>query len=131
MPQMIMDHQDDPKQTLLKSLGKEYSSFKIFNNQVLCAVYVRPQKTKGGVLLPHMTTDEDKIQGKVGLVISMGPMAFVDDSNSWFKDANINIGDWVVFRPSDGWSVTINGNICRILDDTNIRGTIPHPDLVW
>lgn len=131
MPHMIMDHSDDPKQALIKALGKDYTDFNIFNNQVLCAVYVRPQKTKSGIYLSDRTVDEDKIQGKVGLVINMGPMAFVDDSNSWFKDVNINEGDWVVFRPSDGWSITINGVVCRILDDTNVRGTIPHPDLVW
>ena len=131
MPHMIMDHSDDPKQALIKALGKDYTDFHIFNNQVLCAVYVRPQKTKSGIYLSDRTVDEDKIQGKVGLVINMGPMAFVDDSNSWFKDVNISEWDWVVFRPSDGWSITINGVVCRILDDTNVRGTIPHPDLVW
>ena len=39
--------------------------------------------------------------------------------------------DWVVFRPSDGWSVTVNKVICRILDDTNVRGRIQQPDQVW
>ena len=131
MPHMIMDHQKDPKQAIFDALGSGYTDFKLFNNQVLCAVYVRPQKTKSGIFLTDVTTSEDKIQGKVGLVINMGPMAFIDDSNSWFKDVDIILEDWVVFKPSDGWSITVNGVLCRILDDTNVRGTIPHPDMVW
>ena len=94
-------------------------------------VYVRPEKTKSGIILTSNTRDEDRIQGKVGLVLKKGPQAFVDPSNTWFGDVDIEIDDWVFYRPSDGWSVTINGVLCRVLDDTNIRGRIQNPDHVW
>jgi hypothetical protein len=61
----------------------------------------------------------------------MGGDAFIDDTGKWFKDAKIELDDWVVFRPSDGWSITVNGVLCRILDDTNVRGRIQQPDQVW
>ena len=95
------------------------------------AVYVRPQKTKSGIYLTSQTVDEDKIQGKVGLVVKIGPTAFVDSSDQWIKGIDIDENDWLVFRPSDGWSITINNVLCRILDDTNVRGRISHPDMVW
>jgi co-chaperonin GroES (HSP10) len=125
-----MTHDTDPKEALTKELG-DISGFEIFNNQVLCAVYVRPQKTKSGIYLTSQTVDEDRIQGKVGLIVKTGPDAFTDDSGQWFTDMNIELSDWVVFRPSDGWSVTVNGVLCRILDDTNVRGRVQHPDQVW
>lgn len=130
MPFMIMEHEKDPKQKLLEDLG-DVSAFEIFNNQILVAVYIRPVKTKSGIYLSDQSREEDKLQGKVGLVIKKGPMAFVDDSNSWFKDISVEEHDWVVFRPSDGWSITVNNVLCRIIDDTAIRGKVDMPDRVW
>ena len=130
MPFMIMEHATDPKQKLLDDIG-DISAFEIFNNQILIAIYVRPQKTKSGILLPDQMRDEDKIQGKVGLVVKKGPAAFVDETSEWFKDITVNEGDWVVIRPSDGWAITVNNVLCRIVDDTAVRGKIDVPDRVW
>jgi co-chaperonin GroES (HSP10) len=130
MSAIQMEHDVDPKQTLLKKLGK-LDDIEIFNNQILCAVYVRPEKTKGGIVLPDQHRAEDKIQGKVGLVVRKGPSAFVDETNTWFDGVEVDVNDWIVFRPSDGWSITVNGVLCRILDDINVRGRIQHPDHVW
>jgi co-chaperonin GroES (HSP10) len=130
MPHMVMEHSGDPKKALRDSVG-DFEHFEIFNNQVLVAVYVRPEKTKSGIYIPDRNRDEDKHQGKVGLVLKMGPSAFVDDTEKWFKDISVDRDEWVVFRPSDGWGITVNNVMCRILDDTNIRGKVDHPDRVW
>lgn len=130
MPFMIMDHAVDPKQKLLEDIG-DISNVEIFNNQILVAVYVRPQKTKSGIYLSDQSREEDKIQGKVGLVVKKGPSAFVDDANEWFKDVSVEVNDWVVFRPSDGWGITVNNVLCRMIDDTAIRGKVDVPDRVW
>ena len=130
MPFMSMDHSSDPKAGILKDIG-DLSTIELFNNQVLVAVYVRPNKTKSGIYLPDATVAEDKIQGKVGLVVKKGPLAFVDASNQWFTDIEVNEGDWVIFRPSEGWGITVNNLMCRILDDTAVRGKITSPDQVW
>lgn len=130
MPFMIMSHEVDPKQKLLEDLG-DISPFEIFNNQILVAVYIRPIKTKSGLYLPEQSREEDKVQGKVGLVVKKGPAAFVDETSEWFKDISVELHDWVVFRPSDGWSITVNNVLCRIIDDTAIRGKVDMPDRVW
>jgi len=130
MPFMTMEHEVDPKDKLLKEIG-DLSQVEIFNNQILCAVYIRPKKTKSGIYLSDQTTDEDRYQSKVGLIVKMGPQAFVDETNSWFSDNEAKVGDWIVFRPSDSWSITINGVLCRILDDTNVRGRVPNPDIAY
>ena len=130
MPQMAMKHEVDPRQDLLKQIG-DLSDIELFNNQVLCAIYVRPEKTAGGIIIPEQNRAEDKIQGKVGLVVRKGPTAFVDDTNTWFSDVDVKLGDWVVFRASDGWSITVNKILCRIVDDTDVRCRVSHPDQVW
>lgn len=130
MPYMQMAHEENPKQKLIKAAG-DLGSIEIFNNQILAAVYIRPKKTRSGIYLPDAVVAEDEVQGKVGLVLKMGPTAFVDETNKWFKDITVETNDWVIFRPSDGWSIVVNGVLCRILDDTAVRGKIQAPDQVW
>ena len=129
----MMQHDVDPKEDILNRIG-DLSSVDLFHNQLLVAVYMRPKdgKTKGGILLPQQHTDEDRYQSKVGLLVKMGPRAFEPDGN-WFdgaSDFKVN-EDWLVFRPSDTWQVTVNGVLCRVVIDVDVRGRVPHPDMIW
>lgn len=130
MPPMIMLHETDPKEALLADIG-DLSEFEVFHNDIIVAVYLRPEKTKSGIFLTDAHRDEDKYQSKLGLVVKMGPDAFVDDSGTWFQGVNIKVGDWVWHRPSDGFSLTVNKVLCRSLKDTSVRGTVQSPDMIW
>lgn len=133
MPAMLMAHDVDPREALQAKIG-DVDTFELSNNQVLCAVYMRPPKTKSNLYLPEKHLDEDRYQSKVGLILKIGPTAFKDETGRWHWPEGVGVGDWIVFRPSDGWNVTLNGsqeNICRMLDDTSVRMRIAHPDMVW
>ena len=130
MPHIMMKHDVDPKQKLLDELG-DLSGLKLFNNQILAAVYIRPETTKSGILLPGQTRDEDRYQSKVGLIVHMGPSAFEDSTGQWFKDVDVGLHDWIIFRPSDTWSLTVNNVLCRVIDDDKIRGQVAHPDQAY
>ena len=130
MPYMTMEHEVDPVAALRKEIG-DLGSVEVFNNQVLVAVYIRPQKTKSGIILTSQTTDEDRYQSKVGLVVKNGFKAFEDSTGEWFGGVKIHENDWIVFRPSDGWSITVNGVLCRMIEDVNVKGRIDQPDRVW
>ena len=127
---IAMLHEADPKEMLLKELG-DISKVELLNTQVLVAVYIRPEKTKGGIIMAAKARDEDRHQSKVGLILKTGPSAFVDEDGKWFSDLDLKAGDWIVFRPSDGWNIAVNGILCRMFDDTAIRARIPHPDSVY
>lgn len=130
MPFMIMEHDVDPAKAIWSEIG-DISNVEVFNNQLLVAVYIRPEKTKSGLLLPGQTRDEDKFQSKVGLVLKKGPSAFQDTSGEWFQGIDIDVNEWIIMRSSDGWSITVNGILCRMIDDMNVRGRVDHPDRVW
>lgn len=131
MSQVNMLHEKDPAEKILDEIGDHYG-FQLMNNQILVAVYVRPEKTKGGVILSDRYRDEDRFQSKVGLLLDNGPSAFVEDGDAvWFGKYSFKKGDWIVFRPSDGWSISVNGVPCRILSDTQIKGVVDNPDRVW
>lgn len=138
MPAVAMLHEIDPREAIQKRVGN-IDGVEVFGNDVLVAIYKRPQRTKSGIMLPDSTLDEDQHQGKVGLVLKMGATAFLDDEGNRFRD--ISVGDWVFFRPSDGWRITLNtlrGSYakddtvdCRIVNDLSIRGRIQHCDEVY
>jgi len=130
MPYMLMDHEVDPAKKITEEIG-DLSKIELFNNQILVGVYIRPQKTKSGLYLSEKTTEEDRFQSKVGLLLKSGPRAFEPNDEGWFDGETFNLHDWLVFRPSDGWSITVHGVLCRILTDTQVKVRVPNPDEVW
>lgn len=131
MPQLKMQYDEDPAQKILSEIG-DLSGIQMMNTQILVAVHIRPNKTKSGLYLTDTTMDEDKYQGKSGLLIKAGPHAFTPEGK-WFQEGiNFEVGKtWIIFRPSDGWNITINNKLCRMLDDTSIRGVVNDPDMVF
>mgnify|MGYP003339874067 CR=1 FL=1 len=49
----------------------------------------------------------------------------------WFNGLEFKLHDWIVFRPSDGWSITVVGILCRMLNDVDVRALIDNPDQVY
>ena len=142
MPATLMVHEEDPEDAICIKAG-DLNEIEIFNNQVLVGIYQRESETKtsGGIILTHHTTDEDKYQSKVGLILKMGPTAFYDPNERWFQGQDMVPGDWIVFRPSDGWSVTLVSKdphtgkkrelLCRMLDDSAIRAKVVGPERIY
>lgn len=129
MPHVAMHHAVDPKQDLIDRIG-DTSGIEIFNNQILLGVYIRPEMTAGGIVID---TSEDEHQSKIGLILAMGNDACEDPTGKWFRGVKrkIAIGDWILFRPSDAWPVTVNKQMCRMLDDVCVKGRVAHPDTIY
>jgi co-chaperonin GroES (HSP10) len=131
MPQREMDHGDkDPADELIEKIGY-IDDIDVFYNKVLVAVYMRPEKTKSKIIMPDQVRDEDKYQGKVGLVLKKGLTAFVDEGAAKFHGQDVKVGDWLVFRPSVGLKMEINGTLCILLQDVQVELRIPSPDIVF
>lgn len=130
MPYMRMKHAVDPAKQIVNELG-DLSDIGLFRNLVLVAIYVRPTQTASGIHLSDKTTEEDKHQGKVGLIVKAGPQAFVDPENKWFDGNPPKVGDWVFFRPAESWAINVHGVACRILEDIDLKGPLKFPDGVW
>ena len=129
MSVMAMQHDTDPKVDLLKKIG-DLSGYTIYNNMLLVALYERPEKTKGGIVLTQTIRAEDKYQGKAALIVKAGPVAFASE-NGYFTEGGPAVGDWIAIRPSDGWPIQINGVQCRMLVDEQVKLRIPSPDSVF
>lgn len=115
----------DCKREILKHLGDV--DLKVFHSQVLVAHYVRPVKTRGGIIVPGKTVQEDRYQGNCFLVIAKGKGAFKDDNIAQFNGDTIKVGDWVMAQASDGISMDINAVPCRLYSDTRILMKVADP----
>lgn len=127
-----MDHSGKgPEQTIIDAVG-DISQLELTGVQVLVGTYIRPKKTGGGIILTDKTRDEDLYQGKTGLVLKVGPGAFIDGDNAdtKFQGFKVKPGDWIFYGVQDGLSLNINGHHCRIVEDVHVRGRIPNPDMV-
>lgn len=134
MPISKMSHAKNPKDELLAKVGS-LDEVEVFHNQILVAVYERPDQMQlpGGkvIYLSDNTRGEDKYQGKAGLVLKHGPLAFVGRDKDEFAGQSVERGDWIAFRVSDGWSLEINGVLCRMIHDVDAKLRIPTPDFVY
>lgn len=128
---MKMIHDVDPAVDIRQKVG-DLSKIDIFANQVLLGVYQRPERTKSGLILADRTRAEDEHQGKVGLVLKVGPQAFVDSDDYHFTEAEkVKKGEWVVMWVTDGRKIGINDQLCRVVKDFEIRMRIASPDMVF
>lgn len=138
MPLMLMRHNIDPAEELLHRLG-DISEFEVMFGQVLVAIYIRPNTTASGIILTDKTRDEDEWQGKTGLIVKMGPLAYQDSPDVKFYGVRREVGDWIVMRPSDasvpftlaGKGGDREGVKCRLTQDAHIRMKILSPDTAW
>ncbi len=134
--QIAEESGSDPRGALLRALG-DFSGLDVAAQRVLVAGYIAPERTKGGIIRPDRSLDEDRFQGKVGLVLKVGSLAFVDDAVNKFGGFRVDPGDWAVFNPSDGWEnflVAANGRDgipIRWFADTSIVGKTDNPERIY
>lgn len=129
---MKINHEVDPKQKLIEEIG-DLSEISVQHHLVLVAVYQRPKTALLGGKTFHLTdstVDEDRYQSKVGLIVAKGPKAFTPNAE-WTWEEEFNVHDWIVFPPSSGWNVTVNGVLCRLLPDSSIKMKSGDPDRVY
>lgn len=136
-----VDH--DPKREILDKLG-DLSNVEIAQNEVLLAIYMRPEKTPGGIILTDNNRKEDRYQGKVGLVVKIGSACRFeryDDVSNVTYGLDIKLHDWVVVRTSDSWTLDVNTDPkalkydefvpCRLVYDDQIRLRVSNPQMIW
>jgi hypothetical protein len=134
----------DPAEPLLAAAG-DLSDYEVFHNLVLVATYIPPPRmidgpngTKVEFYTSDRNLDEERFQGKCGLVLKWGPTAFKDDGVAKFGGTHLKAGEWVWFRPTDGFECFIRdrsksneGLSCRLIEDVFVRGRVSDPSLIY
>lgn len=135
---IVPDAGSDFSTSVLDRLGKTLDLYTCFPTDVIVAKFQRTHLgTSGKLLAAPATSREDRWQGKVGLVIKLGNHAFHDDSDASFFGFSLTVGNWAVYRNTDGFDfdICIPGTTdrieCRRLKDGEVFGKVQRPDLIW
>lgn len=137
------------KRKLLDDLAPRLDGIELQRNRVLVATYIRPNVSRGGIIFTAKTGEEDRYQGKAGLLLKCGPLAFDYDEVRELVDQGITAraaragfgipepGDWVLFRTSETWETGIeiaDGNgicaSCRFIYDDAIIARLTDPSII-
>lgn len=121
---------EDHKPRHLELLGGEIPVATGYN--LLVVMFRPPEKTASGFIIPHKTLGEYRYQGKVGLIVGVGPDAYQDKSKfpsgPWCK-----LHDWVIFPAylDSSRKFTWNANVdIIVMHDDKIDAVIDDPVLV-
>lgn len=143
---IMMSEMDNPAEAIIKGIGRDViDAYQLFEDDILLWTYIAPSVTAGGIIKPQSVTDEDRYQGKAGLLLKMGPTAFKYDRSGAYEASAPppDLGSWLVYRPSDAWEVALGktrpekgiGNktlaSCRIIRSSMVRGVISDPSWIW
>lgn len=129
-----MEHALDPRAEILQALGTTLDGAVLVNPvSVLLCMYERPEKTAGGLYMPETAGPraEDKYQGKVGLIVEMGHLAFKDDEEHDWGPDKPKLGDWAMVRVGDTFPFYVNERMMRIVHENDVRMILPSPDMVY
>lgn len=143
MPQPVrVIHETDPKQDIMEDVGPFIGAFTPLSDRILIVMYERGKRrdgnaevrSRGGIIVPQKSLDEDKFQGRVGLVMRMGALAFADDNTHHWGDPVPRIGDWVMVRVGDTSPFDLpNDRRARYVHDADVEAIISQDgyDLIW
>jgi hypothetical protein len=125
----------DPAEFMLSRCRLWAENIHWFGNCVLAATYYLPafEILPGGQQFYRSQKSQDEAlwQGKVGLVIGKGPLAFVDDERNKFHGQNVEKGDWIMWDIHDARQTTVNQIHCRWIPDVRILGKVDDLKLVY
>lgn len=120
----------DKRQGIIDAVG-DLSEIDVLTDLVLVGTYIRDEKRASGLILPQDHLKEDEFQGKVGMVLKKGPLAYGDWENDDERGGNAKLHSWVVFAIKDTWPFQLNNVACRVVPYDKIRMRIADPKAVF
>lgn len=124
----------DFKDAVLAQVG-DLDGYSVLGTNILVATYIKPRLTAGGIIMTDKSVDEDRWQGKVGLVLKMGDEAFKYTYTAGGAYENVGskpeVGQYISFHTSDAREIGIRGVSCKIIDASLIRMVVPRPDDIY
>lgn len=132
---IAMRHDKDPGEVIAEQVAPYIHGLEVAAYHVLVGVYVRPNVTAGGIHLTdtHGPRVEDVWQGKVGLILKIGPHCFEAGEAKRFAKVP-QVGHWAVFNVGDTFAFQLGhgeGTRCRMVFQEDIKLLTENPDYIY
>jgi co-chaperonin GroES (HSP10) len=85
------------------------------------------EKSDGGIVLLETTTERERVATMTGLVLAMGPEAYVDKSR-FPSGPRCELGEWAVMEAYSGIRVKVDGKEFRLISDDQVKATVENPE---
>lgn len=125
---------EDFAELVFKHLG-DLSQYTVLGTSVLVATYIKSRWTAGGIMMTDKAVDEDRWQGKVGLVVKTGEDAFKYTYTSAgaydYTGPKPDVGKYIMYHASDARELAIKGISCKLIDASLIKLIVPDPDAIY
>jgi co-chaperonin GroES (HSP10) len=95
--------------------------------RILIMPYTPPKVTKGGIEIPDEIHERERLAINVGLDLSVGSLAYKDESKFGGEAPWCEEKDWVLFGKYAGSRFKIDGGELRLLNDDEILAVIEDP----
>ena len=127
-----MQHDVDPRQSVLDEAAPYIDGVSLPAYHLLIAVYKRPEMLKSGIILPGTSgpRKEDEWQGKVGLVLKVGPFCYTGENENRFERTPV-VGSWVAINVGDTWAFNLWDLRCRHVHEDDVKMILDNPDCVY
>lgn len=147
--------EDEAKRQIEEALG--FEPIRVTWWQIAIKVYVRPEEVRRfktddgreiGIYIPDEARAHDKFVNNVGLIMNIGPLAFLAKPfqeplpiqiwryffGRWMKPSPykrpFKVGDWVVFDRNSGPEVNYRGVPVVLTEEKFVRAVIEDPSFV-
>ena len=94
--------------------------------KLLIAIPKVEEKTGSGVYMPDSLTKMEQTASIVGLVVEMGPDAYLDKSK-FPNGAYCKKGDFVIFRSYSGTRFKVKSEEFRLINDDTVEAVVDDP----
>lgn len=107
-----VEYADELKKEIVLAVGN-LKDIEVWGEEVLVAPFVHPEISKGGIIMPTSTDQndvmDDKWQAKCFLVLKLGDRA----EEIARKKGRPNVGDWCYGNVQEHWHLSIKGQGSR------------------
>lgn len=94
--------------------------------KIAVQIYVREEKTKGGIIVPEGTRQRDVLDSPVGRVVAVGKDAYKE---GYVEGPYCKPGDWVIYPRYNAARMNWNDEAhVAFLDDVHIIAVVPNPE---
>lgn len=107
-----------------------FDDLRMTKHEIAVRIYIEPEMTPGGIVLPPKIQDEAEYQKCVGLLVKKAPYACKGGLTFDLTGDESPLGKWYIFPRHQGYKIKYKGRPIWIMQDKDLGPGTPDPRFV-